>query len=256
MADRDPGVDEAFEIAALPPVIGHRGAALFAPENTLAGLRTAARMGASWVETDVKLTADGVPIIMHDDTLDRTTDGSGPVADTPYEVLARLDAGGWFGPDFAGERVPTLLEWLGLAAEFGLGVNVEIKPNPGEAVSTVERVVDILTAHVSAGGPILISSFSRDSILAARDLLPRVPRAVLVKTAADDIDGFLAEARAVALNPHQRLLADKADVTRLTEAGYGVIPFTVNDAARCAELLDWGVSSVVTDDPSILTRKA
>ena len=116
---------------ALPRVIGHRGAAAAAPENTLVSLQKAKELGASWVEFDVKLTRDGVPILMHDERLERTTDGRGEVALTTLNDLQKLDAGGWFGPAFRGEPVPTLEAALALCAELGLGINVEIKPVRG-----------------------------------------------------------------------------------------------------------------------------
>src|SRR4051794_34519268 len=105
----------------LPKVIGHRGAKAYAPENTLAGIRTAAQQGARWVEVDVKLTRDGVPILMHDDTVDRTTNGKGAAATLDFAELRRLDAGAWFGPAFAGERIPTLEEALALVFDLDLG---------------------------------------------------------------------------------------------------------------------------------------
>ncbi|HET6220602.1 MAG TPA: glycerophosphodiester phosphodiesterase family protein, partial [Dongiaceae bacterium] len=104
----------------LPRVIGHRGAAAYAPENTLEGLREAARRGAGWVEFDAKLTGDGVVVLMHDDTLDRTTDGTGPVAETSYAEISHLDAGAWFGPAWRGARVPTLADALALLVELDL----------------------------------------------------------------------------------------------------------------------------------------
>ena len=112
----------------LPQVIGHRGAAAAAPENTLASIRKAKELGASWIEFDVKLTRDGQAILFHDDRLERTTDGRGAVAATTLAEIKRLDAGSWFGPAFRGEPVPTFDEALMLCAELGLGINVEIKP--------------------------------------------------------------------------------------------------------------------------------
>ena len=129
----------------LPPVIGHRGAAARAPENTLAGLRRAKALGCSWVEFDVRLTADGVPVLCHDARLDRTTDrtraGGGP---EPSRRSGDCDAGAWFGPAFAGERVPTLDEALALAAELDLGANIEIKAERGREYATAAAVADIV----------------------------------------------------------------------------------------------------------------
>src|SRR5258708_11793081 len=105
----------------LPRIIAHRGASAIAPENTLAAFRAAAVSGATWVEFDVSLTKDGRPVVFHDDLLDRTTDGTGLLAETPFEILTHLDAGSWFAPDFSGEMVPTLEEDLVTHAGLAMG---------------------------------------------------------------------------------------------------------------------------------------
>jgi len=137
----------------LPPVIGHRGTANLAPENTLAGIRRAQEEGAGWVEFDVKLTSDGIPILMHDDRLGRTTNGKGKVALASLKDIQALDAGSWFAPEFAGERVPTLRATLELCIELGLGINVELKPCPGREQETAEialqTLVDAWPGHLN-----------------------------------------------------------------------------------------------------------
>ena len=122
-------------------VIGHRGAAALAPENTLAGLRRAAEHGVRWVEVDVQLTADGVPMLIHDYVLDRTTNGRGRVSRTPLARIEALDGGSWFGPSYAGEPVPTLERAIETMTKLGLGVNFELKAGPrrANAVSGVAR---------------------------------------------------------------------------------------------------------------------
>src|SRR5262245_35511267 len=109
-----------------PQIVGHRGGGTLAPENTLAGIRTAAQMGCGGVEFDVMLSADGVPVLIHDETLERTTNGHGSVATTAYASLASLDAGAWFDPRFRGERVPTLDQAGKLCVELGLWANIEV----------------------------------------------------------------------------------------------------------------------------------
>src|SRR5579859_6338194 len=107
-----------------PAIIGHRGAAGLAPENTLAAIRAAAAAGARWVELDVQLTRDGVPVLLHDSTLERTTDGEGKVGDADLDALRRVDAGSWFAPRFLGQRVPTLAEAVAELGQLGLGANL------------------------------------------------------------------------------------------------------------------------------------
>jgi hypothetical protein len=119
-----------------PRVLAHRCGGALAPENTLAGLEAAVRIGCRGVEFDIMLAADGVPVLIHDETLERTTDGHGRVAETSWEVLRRLDAGGWFGERFAGEPLPTLQEAATRCIELGLAVNLEIKPASGFEAET------------------------------------------------------------------------------------------------------------------------
>ena len=161
-------------LVSLPRVMGHRGAAASAPENTLAGIRRAAACGVSWVEFDVKLTADGVPVLMHDDSLKRTTGRDALASDLSFAEFKALDAGGWFGPDFAGERVPSLAETLALLLELGMLPNIEIKPSPGEEAETVTRTIEVLErTWPAASPPPLMSSFSRISLETLQNLGPR-----------------------------------------------------------------------------------
>ena len=142
-------------------MIGHRGAAGAAPENTLASIRKARELGATWIEFDVKLTKDGHAILFHDDCLERTTDGRGAVAATTLAEIRRLDAGGWFGPAFRGEPVPTLGQALALCVELHLGINVEIKPCAGREVETAQVTVATLLDVWPRDRPApLVSSFS------------------------------------------------------------------------------------------------
>ena len=123
-----PGPGAVALCPPLAPVIGHRGAAARAPENTLAGLRRAKDLGCSWVEFDVRLTGDGALVLCHDARLDRTTTGQGRVSAHRLSAIRCFDAGAWFAPEFAGGAVPTLEEALLVAAELGLSVNIEIRP--------------------------------------------------------------------------------------------------------------------------------
>src|SRR5438046_1457673 len=131
----------------LPSVIGHRGAAARAPENTLAGLRVAKQLGCSWVEFDARLTADGVLVLCHDPRLERTTDGSGLISMLSLASVRDCDAGSRFAADFAGERVPTLAAALRLAAELGLGCNIEIKADRGREYATGAAVAAMLRCN-------------------------------------------------------------------------------------------------------------
>jgi glycerophosphoryl diester phosphodiesterase len=234
---------------SLPPLIGHRGAKDHAPENTLASIREAARQGASWVEVDVKLTADGHPVLMHDAALDRTTDGSGPMAATPLSAVRALDAGSWFSAEFAGERVPTLEETLDLVLELGLSIDLEIKPCPGRERETAEVALAVAGRVWPAGRPApLVTSFAMDALEAALRVRPDWPRGVLFgERPADWAERAARLGAAVLIGDQGRLTAGA--VREMRSTGRPVLSYTVNDPDRAAELLDWGVDAVFTDRP-------
>jgi glycerophosphoryl diester phosphodiesterase len=240
---------ETMTPQGLPKIIGHRGAAAHAPENTLAGFRKAHALGVAWVEFDVRLTGDGRCIVLHDDTIDRTTDGSGTAARMSLESLAAFDAGSWFDPRFAGETIPTFEETIDLLAELGLGANVEVKPHRGAEIETAEAVCRILRAQWPGDlPPPLVSSFAYSALETARRVAPELARGLLLGRIGDD---WLALARAIGAQTihcgHVGLTERRA--REIGAAGYELLAYTVNHAGRAAELFAWGVSSVFSDAP-------
>src|SRR5262249_30181042 len=144
--------------------------------------REAAALGCRWVEFDVRLTADRQPVLLHDERLQRTTDGRGKAGALSLAAIRRYDAGAWFAPSFTGERVPTLEEALSLLSELGLGVNVELKAARGREHETGTVVADFLARLWPAGLPApIISSFQRAALAAARVRAPQIPRGLLLR---------------------------------------------------------------------------
>ncbi len=235
-------------------IIGHRGAAAHAPENTLAGLRKAASLGVGWVEVDANLTADGVCVLLHDATLDRTTDRTGARAELSWEQVAQADAGAWFGAEFAGERIPTLLAAIAELARLGLGANIEIKPSAGRQAAVGRAVARICAREWPRSlPPPVLSSFSVHALRAAAAVAPQFPRAILVGRNALHWRRRSALVGADALHiVHQAVRP--AVVLDAHRAMLPVRCFTVNDPDRAAQLLDWGVDSIFTDDPPALMR--
>jgi glycerophosphoryl diester phosphodiesterase len=236
----------------LPRIIAHRGASAIAPENTLAAFRAAAASGATWVEFDASLTKDGRPVVFHDDLLDRTTDGTGLLAETPFEVLTHLDAGGWFAPEFAGEMVPTLEEVLETLAELSMGFNMEIKPDRGREVETAQ----IALATAAADWPTrahlpLVSSFSRTAVAVARDEKAEWPRSMLFDRRPADWREVGKELQVIAFGANQQHL-DAAQVEEIKQAGYLLTAYTVNSIERAQTLFAWGVDAVFTDTPGTM----
>jgi glycerophosphoryl diester phosphodiesterase len=233
----------------LPRVLGHRGAAAAAPENTLEGFRRAAAEGAAGVEFDAKLTADGRVVLFHDDTLDRTTDGHGPVAQMSFDALRRLDAGAWLGPQWKGVRIPTLEESLHLLFELGLEANIEIKPCPGREAETARAVVDVVRqVWPDDRGPPLLSSFARESLTAARAAAPDLPRGLLLWEQPPDWAQAAQALGCRTVNCAQQYLTAPW-AAAIKRAGYGLIVYTVNDPVQARQILGWGADSIITDRP-------
>jgi len=235
-------------------VVGHRGACALAPENTLASVRQAAADGAAMVELDVKLTADGRCILLHDDSLDRTTDGIGPVSSVSLDHISALDAGGWFSPDFRGEPVPTLEEMVDLILDLRLGLNLELKPCPGREAETARAAVGTLQAMWPDDVPLpLISSFDRTALEYASDLAPGWPLGLIADVLPDDWLDFARDFGLRSLHLGDYGLSVSV-VSQVQKAGYAVAVWTVNDPVRAQELRCWGVSAIISDDPGALLR--
>ena len=230
-----------------PLWIAHRGAGKLAPENTLAAFRVGAGHGYRAFECDVKLSADGVPFLLHDTTLERTSSGQGTASQLSWSALSRLDAGGWHSRAFAGEPLPSLESVAAYCIRNGFALNIEIKPTPGDELAT-GRTVATEVARLWAGQAVLplLSSFSPEALGAARDADARWPRALLLETLRD---GWFDEARAlgcVAVVTDHRLM-DAAMIAQLHGAGLRALVYTVNDAPTAQRLIALGIDGIITD---------
>ncbi len=233
----------------LPKVVSHRGAAASAPENTLAGIRRAAALGARWVEFDAMLTADSRCVLFHDDLLDRTTNGKGPIAEVPYETVRRLDAGSWFAPEFAGEPVPSLEAALAEVLALGLHVDLEIKPSTGREVETATAVMaEVLGLWPNGSPPPLITSYKPECLEVARAAAPTWPRGLVCFRLPRDWRAQL-EALGCRILVCMHTALTRRKVKQITGAGIALMTFTVNRPRRAANLWRWGVSSIITDAP-------
>ena len=246
----------------LATALAHRGASSYAPENTLASFRLAIEQHAAWIETDVQLTKDGVPILMHDTTLSRTTDaermfpGRGPwrVADFTLAEIRTLDAGSWFGEEFAGEPVPTLAELVDLARGSTAGLQVELKA-PGRYPGIERAVIADLArfpGYIAPPGTpsrLTVMSFDWESMRTYAALSPRTPVGLLGAPDQDDLDRYAAWA--------SQILPSKKDVPpgyieAAHELGLAVNVWTVNDKKTMTRLLDAGADGIITNRPDVL----
>ncbi len=232
-----------------PKVLAHRGGGALAPENTVAAIDVGRAHGFRAVEFDVRVARDDVPVVIHDATLERTTNGHGPVGALTAAELARLDAGGWFAPRFAGTPVPTLAQAIAHCRAHGVWPNIEIKRARGDeerAGEVAARVVADLYRDAAGMSLPLLSSFSRAALAGARRAAPDLPRGWLVKELPADWRQTLVELECVSLHvDHETLTA--AHVAAVKDAGYWLFCYTVDEPARAAEIMAWGVDAFCTD---------
>jgi glycerophosphoryl diester phosphodiesterase len=230
-----------------PRVVAHRGGGALAPENTLAAIDTGARLGLKMIEFDAKLSADELVFLLHDDKVDRTSNGTGVAAEMSYAQISALDAGSWYDARFVGERMPTLGEVAARCAVHGLAANVEIKPCPGREAATGRRVASE-AARLWAGTsvPPLLSSFSFEALAAARDAANALPRGLLFGSVPANWQALTATLECVSLHADHRKL-DARIVADIKAAGLFILAYTVNEPARARLLAEWGVDTICTD---------
>ncbi len=236
----------------LPKIIGHRGCAGYAPENTLEGIHTAADMGIEWVELDVKITKDEIPIIFHDDTLDRTTNGGGNIADRTLEELKELECGNWYGESFAGIQIPTLEEAIDVLLERNLGLNLEIKPCPGKEKETAEVALDLLSTIWDDHDRLLISSFEHVSLETALDMAEDWHRGFLMPEEwPENWEEMVQYLDVSTVN----VIADKVtreQVESIMDLEKTIMAHTVNNPDQARLLQRWGVDGFFSDVPDVL----
>ncbi len=238
----------------LPRVIGHRGACAYAPENTLISLHTAADMGCKWVEVDVKLSKDFVPILMHDDTLDRTTGIQGAVKDYDFHELRDMDAGQWFGDSFINTKIPSLEEVMELILQRNLGINLEIKPCPGRERDTAEAIFDLLTQiwDDDDRDRVLITSFSYIALETAMDIAPDWARGLLIDDDPDPNWADMAKYFAAQTIHFSAETATREFVEELMDFQSPLYAYTVNDPRTAQTFRQWGVDGFFTNTPDII----
>jgi glycerophosphoryl diester phosphodiesterase len=230
-----------------PRWIAHRGAGRLAPENTLAAFRLGASHGYRAFECDVKLSADGVPFLLHDATLQRTTSGHGPASALTWNELSQLDAGAWHSRRYAGEPVPSFAAIARFCLRNDFALDVEIKPSPGSELET-GRTVAAAAASLwsSAAVPPLLTSFQPVALQGARETAPQLPRALLLDTLRS---GWLDEAKAlgcVGVVTNYAVI-DAASLAAIHGAGMRGLVYTVNDPAEARRLDALGIDGIVTD---------
>ncbi len=231
-------------------IAGHRGDRSAAPENTLPALKRALDSPMEFVETDVQLSADGVPVLIHDDTVDRTTNGTGAVAELSYAQLAALDAGSWFDPSFAGTRIPTLDEFLAIFAVSEKKAFLELKGF--WTADEVSGVRDLIHVH-GVQNRIILASFDFTTLANAQTVAAGIPRVIIRRELTGDPVALASMYGAIAIiTTPASVERDKNLVTAMHEAGLGVLLYTLNSKGRWSDALAHGVDGIITDRPSRL----
>lgn len=230
-----------------PRWVAHRGAGKLAPENTLAAFRLGAAHGYRMFECDAKLSADGVPFLMHDATLERTTNGHGTGGEQPWRTLAQLDAGGWHSRAYAGEPLPTLENLARFCLANGHLLNIEIKPTPGTERATGEVVArEAARLWQGAAVPPLLTSFQVESLRGAQAVQPGLPRGLLLDRLWDGWLDTATQLGCVAIVCNHALW-DAAVVAQVHGAGMRALSYTVNDDAAAQRLIALGTDGIITD---------
>lgn len=235
-----------------PRIVAHRGGGALAPENTLAAIDMGAKYGHTMIEFDAKLAQDGEIFLLHDDTLNRTSNGWGVAGELSWNKLHELDAGGWYSAAFKGEKLPTLAEVAARCARHNMMANIEIKPTTGTDTETGTQVA--LAARElwkDLAVPPLLSSFEFAALVAAKKAAPELPRGLLMDEWRDDWKTLTDELACVSLHLNHKVLTAER-VKEIKDAGLHILVYTVNKPERARELLGWGVDCLCTDKIDVI----
>ena len=239
-----------------PLWIAHRGAGKLAPENTLAAFRLGAQHGYRMFECDVKLSRDGVPFLMHDALLARTTNAAAQLGQSaatlagehPWATLSQLDAGSWHSRAYAGETLATLDNIAAYVIRNGFFLNIEIKPTPGTERHTGEVVAqEAARQWRDVAVPPLLTSFKTETLEGARSAAPQLPRGLLLDAMRSDWLEIALQLDCVAIIRDQLILWDEQSVREAKSAGFRCLSYTVNDASIAKRLIDLGTDGIITD---------
>ncbi len=232
-----------------PPIIAHRGASGYAPENTIVAFDKAKQLGINWVEFDVMLASCKTPFIFHDETLDRTTNLTGEIAPYDYSSLSKLDAGSWFNSIYKDVRIPAFKETMDWLCRVGMSANIEIKPLQGQDMETAEVIWQSAKDYIKPHHPtFLFSSFSIDSLRTLRTMTPDALIGLLIHDWMPDWKKICDDLSCVSVHLFDEIVTlDRA--TAIKSTGRKLLCYTVNDPDRAKELYSWGVDAVFSDFP-------
>lgn len=234
------------DISVVPPIIAHRGVSALAPENTIIAFAKAREFGLRWIEFDVTVASCGTVVVMHDDELQRTTNGVGKITDVKYDYLKSLDAGSWFASEFLNEKIPTLKDVLLFLNQNQMGANIEIKSYPGHEAWLVQRVLEDIKAYANHDTPLLISSFSKTILKHVRREDSHIPLGFLMSEWDENYHSVCNEISATHVCVSHHLLFPER-VKQLKSEERFVFAYTVNELVRAKALFSFGVDAIFSD---------
>lgn len=225
----------------------HRGASGYCPENTMAAFVKAIELGSHGIETDVQMACDGELVLIHDEAVDRTTDGSGYVKDYAYAALSMLDAGSWFSSDFRNERIPKAEELIILAKKYNILINFEIKNSVVNYPGIEDKLVSLISKY-DMTDKIILSSFNHYSMVYCKNKYPNIKTALLYSDILYKPSSYCNFVGADAIHPYFKNI-DKEIINEAHNKGLLVNVYTVNETSDIKRLLDWGVDGIITNYP-------
>jgi len=241
-----------------PLVISHRGANRLAPENTLPAFEKSLEFGVDGFENDCHMTKDGHVVVIHDETVDRTSNGTGLVCEKTLAELRELDFGCWFSPAFAGTKIPTLEEWFALCGSLKV-INVELKAAPDGSTASAAATIG-MAKRMGLFGKLIISSFELEMLAACKAADPATrtcllfsPITPITEEVVDDPVGFAKANDLYAYHPFMGMVTEDF-VEECHEAGIVVNPWVVNQAHGLEALRNWGCDGVITDEPALAMK--
>lgn len=230
-------------------VIAHRGASGYAPENTLAAFQKAVDLGIEWIELDVALTKDNHPVIIHDDTLDRTTNGVGEVGFYTLEELKQLDAGSWFASAYHQEKLPTLTQLISFLEKTNTKVNVELKSLPGREAALVHAVLNEMSTYLNQyNHRVLFSSFSVPTLMLLREASANARIGLLMEEWLPDWQEVANQLNCVAIHVDKEIVT-AAHAKEVKTQGRQFLCYTVDDPSEANLLLNIGIDAIFTNVP-------
>ncbi|WP_342551993.1 glycerophosphodiester phosphodiesterase [Paenibacillus sp. FSL R7-0652] len=231
-------------------IIAHRGASAVCPENTMHAFERALELGATGIETDVQMSADGRLVLIHDETLQRTAGTTGWVKDCTYDMLRTLDAGSWFHPDFAGESIPSLEMLFNLVQGRRVLLNLELKNGIVPYKGMEEKVIQVIREW-DMEQQVVLSSFNHASLVKCKRIAPDIRTALLYMEKLYRPHDYAAKLEASGLHPY-KMAASEEEVAAALAQGIVTYPFTVNDPDEMKRMIEMGVQGIITDLPDVL----